>query len=104
MNGEPPDAVIVFVSAAHDYKELLGAINEGCRPKHLVGSSSAGEFTNRSRGEGSACALALRSDQIRFAASLGRDISSDRAAAAAQLVGGFQGLRDHSYPYRSALI
>lgn len=104
LAGNAPDAVVVFVSAVHDYGALLRAIVDGCHPKHLVGSSSAGEFTNRARGEGGACALALRSDQIRFSSAIGRGISRDRAAAAAQLVLGFDGLRDHSYPYRSALI
>lgn len=104
LPGGPPDAVVTFVSAAHDYPTLLRAIVDGCQPRHLVGSSSAGEFTSRSRGEGGACALALRSDEIRFSVGLGRNISGDRSAAAAELLGGFAGLREYAYPYRSALI
>ena len=67
-------------------------------------SSSAGEFTNQSRGEGSTCALALRSDELKFSTGVGRAISKDRADAAAQLASGFKGVRDHAYPYRCALV
>lgn len=104
FKGTPPDAVVVFASAVYEYDALLRAISDGCHPRHLVGASSAGEFTNQSRGERSACALALRSDEIKFSTGVGRAINKSRAQAAAQLVAGFQGTRDHSYPYRCALV
>ena len=104
FKGAPPDAVVVFASAVHDYEALLRAVSDRCHPRHLVGASSAGEFTNQSRGEGSTCALALRSDELKFSTGVGRAISKDRADAAAQLASGFKGVRDHAYPYRCALV
>jgi len=99
-----PDAVIVFASSRFDYAALLTAVREQCRPAILVGSSSAGEFTGDSRGEGTACALALHSKVIRFAAGLGRNVSADREAAARQVVSSFQGGDNHDFPYRAALV
>lgn len=102
--GESPDALIVFASAKYDYPELLRAIDATCKPKIMVGSSSAGEFTSSSRGEGSVSAVALRSSELRFAAGIGRGLRSDRASAAADLVSSFHGIRESRYLYRSALV
>lgn len=99
-----PDVVIVFVSSRFDYEKLLYALNEVCHPKVLVGSSSAGEFTRNQRGEGTACALAFSSPDVKVAAGLGRGLSIDRAKAAREVIASFQGLDSRDYPYRSALI
>jgi hypothetical protein len=104
LHGERPDALILFASSKYDYSQLLRALDAACRPTILVGCSSAGEFTNEANGEGLACAVALRSDQMRFSASVGRGLRTDRAAAARDLTAGFQGPTDQSYQYRSALI
>src|SRR5689334_19127350 len=82
-----PDAVIVFASSQHDYVPLLQAIHESCRPGVLVGCSSAGEFVTGDRGEGSASAVGIRSNIMRFTAGLGRNLRADRSAAAAQIAG-----------------
>lgn len=104
LDGRPPDAVIVFASARFDHATLLHALAETCRPGVLVGSSSAGEFTGGSRGEGSACALAICSPTMRFTATVGTGVSKDRALAATTVVAGFQGLRMPEYPFRTALV
>jgi hypothetical protein len=102
--GAAPDAAIVFASSNFDYEPLLQALHDSCRPGVLVGSSSAGEFTARDRGEGTACALAFRSDVMKVSAGLGRPVSADRAAVARAVVGSFQGLGDTTYPYKAALV
>lgn len=99
-----PDVVIVFASSRFEYDPLLAALNEACHPRVLVGSSSAGEFTGQHRGEGTACALAFRSADIRATAGLGRGVSGDRAAAAAAAVASFQGIGATDLPFRSALV
>jgi hypothetical protein len=104
LGGEPPDALIVFASSRHDYSALLKGINEACRPKALVGCSSAGEFISGSQGEGSVSAVALRSDDMRFAPALGTHLSQNRAMAAKQITSSFRGLRNHKHLYKSALI
>jgi len=104
FSGHAPDAVILFASSRHDYDALLGAIHESCRPGVLVGSSSAGEFVTRHRAEGAISALGIRSNQMRFAAGLGRNLQKDRRAAAEQIASSFRGLHTQEYKHRSALV
>lgn len=101
---EAPDALIVFASSRFDHTALLTALSDSCHPKLMVGSSSAGEFTGQRRGEGTACALALRSEDIQASAGLGRGVSLDRTKAARDVVAGFRGLGAREFPYRSALV
>ena len=104
LGDEAPDALIVFASSSFDHQALLTALAAECHPALLVGSSSAGEFTAAQRGEGAACALAIRSTEIQASAGLGLSVSVDRAKAARDVVAGFRGLGAHEFPCRSALI
>lgn len=98
LSGHAPDAVILFASSRHDYQTLLRALDDRCRPGVLVGCSSAGEFASGSRGEGSASAVGIRSNIMRFAAGLGRNLRGDRGAAAGEIARSFRGLTSHQYP------
>jgi hypothetical protein len=69
-----------------------------------VGCSSSGEFSSRGNQDRSACALALRSTEMRFVAAIGRGLRADRIAAAHALVSSFQGATTHAYPFRTALV
>jgi hypothetical protein len=102
--GAPADAVVVFASAQHDYAALLSALADAAGCEVVAGASSAGEFTHSRRGEGEVSAMALRSDSMKFSVGLGREMSEDPGAAAAQLVSGFQGVHECSLPYRAALV
>jgi len=104
LNGAAADAVIVFASAKHDYEKLLWGLAEGAGTDVIVGSSSAGEFTHSSRGEGYVSALALRSSSMQFSVGLGRGLTRDSVAAAREAVSTFKGLTGRPMPYRSALI
>lgn len=104
LSDHAPDAVILFASSQHDYSTLLGSIYDSCRPNALVGCSSAGEFVSRERGEGSASAVGLRSNSMRFTAAVGHNLRQDRRAAAAQLAASFQGTKSHQFAYRAALV
>jgi hypothetical protein len=99
-----PDAVIVFASSVYNYEELLHALNENCDPGVLVGSSSAGEFTSSDFGTDSACALAIRSDEMKFSAGIAEGISESRELAAGQLVRSLSGTGDFHYKYHSAMV
>ncbi|HZH29018.1 MAG TPA: FIST N-terminal domain-containing protein [Azospirillaceae bacterium] len=99
----PPDALVVFASPRYAHRELLEALCGECPAAVLVGASSSGEFTHDAQGEGMACVLALRSREMRFAAGVGRNISRNPAAAAAEMLAAFRGLSGYS-PYRSALV
>lgn len=104
LDHEHPDAVVVFASARYDHAALLQALVETCQPGVLIGASSAGEFTGTDRGEGSACALAIRSSTMRFATGVGTGVASDRAAAARRVVSMFEGVQRSEYPFRTALV
>ena len=104
FKGAKPDAVIVFASAQHDYDVLLEALAVACGTRVIVGSSSAGEFTNTSRGEGYVSVLGLRSSTMQFAVGAGRRLSEDPAGAADETLGTFRGLAGGPMPYRAALV
>jgi len=100
----PPDAIIVFISSAFDYGELLRTLDEACRPNVLVGSSSAGEFTGEESGVGSVSALAFRSPHMQVRAVLGTGVSVDTRAAARSMVDQFAGQGGVRFRYRAALV
>ena len=104
LQGESPDALIVFASPSYDYDHFLEALHSACRPGALVGCSSAGEFVSGVPRESSACAVAIRSEDMQFNAGLGRDLHSDRAGAARDLVASFKGRSSEDYSYRSAMV
>ena len=104
LNGAEPDALLVFASSQNDYGALLRALDEGCRPRTMVGASSAGEFTADSAGTGHASAIALRSPNMQFAASLAPAMNGGRAEAARQLAAGFHGMTSAEYRYRTAIV
>jgi hypothetical protein len=104
FGGAAADAIVVFASPQHDYAVLLEALAAGAGTRSIVGSSSAGEFSHASRGEGSVSALAIRSKDIRFSVGLGRNLSTGPAAAAREAVSGFRSIGKAELPYRSALV
>lgn len=104
LHGAAADAIVVFASARHDYERLLRSLADASGTETIVGSSSAGEFTSTSRGDGYVSALGLRSDSMQFAVGIGRDLTADPEGAARQAVSSFQGLSGKPMPYRSALV
>lgn len=104
LGGRSPDALILFASPKYDFPSLLQAIDASCAPRTLAGCSSAGEFTSDTRGEGFACALAIRSSEMRFAVGIGRGLAADPAGAASELCASFLGISSYDHAYRSALV
>ena len=104
LGGQKPDALILFASPAYDYSLLLEALHSSCEPEILVGCSSAGEFTSATPNVSSACAMALRSDEMLFSSSIGKGLRSDREGVAQHIVANFKGTTTRDYAYRSAMI
>lgn len=104
LGGQVPDAIIVFASSQHDYRELLGALAREGGTMTIVGSSSAGEFSEGSSGQGQVSGLAIRSKNMRFNVGLGRNLGSDPAAAARQVASAFEGIATPALPYRAAMV
>jgi hypothetical protein len=95
---------MIFAAPSYDHRALLDELVTKFPDALVVGASSAGEFMNRTQGEGLACALGLAGEDVRFGLGLARDITADAGAAARQIVSGFSGLSDYTFPYRSALV
>lgn len=104
FSGAAADAVVVFASARHDYDALLRALAEAAGTQVIGGASSAGEFTDRQRGEGQISALGIRSADMQFSVAVGENVSGDHHGAAAQVVGALRGMGNSPMPYRSALV
>jgi hypothetical protein len=101
-----PHAVLIFSSSRYDYQQLLKSFAQNCKSEIIVGCSSAGEFTSETQTEGAVCAIALRSEKLKFSAGLGTSISKDKSSAAATLVSGFRGLKKGSENvlYHTAIV
>jgi hypothetical protein len=104
FGGAPADAVVLFASVQYDFARLLPALAEQCGTRNIIGASSAGEFTDKARGEGHASVLALRSQTMQFSIGIGRGVSQAPVAAARQVATSFRGLAAHPMPYRAALV
>ncbi len=99
-----PDALIVLASPRNDYGELLEALSRTTGTTTIVGCSSAGEFTNAESGTGLTNVTAIQSTSMRFAASVGTDLSADHRAAAKSIAGGFKRGDFPTLPFTSALV
>ncbi len=104
LQGQSPDALILFASPTYDLEQLISAVKTSCHPTIVVGCSSAGEFSSSGHGVESACAAALKSSEMLFTAGIGHGLSTNPAQAAQELVASFRGLSTHDYVYRTALV
>jgi hypothetical protein len=103
LGGEGADAVVVFVSPRHAPGEVLEALKAASGAALVVGCSSAGEFVDGRHGVSAISALAFRSDELLFSASLGTGLRADRSAAARELLAGLRG-RVTDFPHRTLLL
>lgn len=102
--GGAPGAIVVFAAPDHDHHRLLDAIRFEFPHTHIVGASSAGEFTNSTDGQGMACVLALGGADVAFKVCVGHGLLHDPAATARQLVAGFTSLPPPELPFRAAMV
>lgn len=104
LDGERPDVLIIFASPEFEFQPLLNAVDTACRPRLLVGCSSAGEFSGCATGNASVSAMAIRSDDILFQAGLGTDLRDNGRNAIEQILPVFSGEKHPDFPYRNALV
>ncbi len=104
LHGQIPHVVILFASSVYHYESLLKALNHSCTPEILVGCSSAGEFTTFDFSTDSACAVAIRSSDMKFSAGLGKGIKTNRSQVADQLFSSLKGVGRYEYLFQSGLL
>ncbi|GGY98312.1 FIST signal transduction protein [Pseudoduganella plicata] len=104
LNGDHPDVLIVFASPEFDYQPLLCALDSACKPRLLVGCSSAGEFSGCATGNASVSVMAIRADDILFRAAIGTGLRNGTSSALKQVMPVFSGSEHPDFPYRSALV
>jgi methyl-accepting chemotaxis protein len=66
ITGGPPDLVVVFASTVYDLKALLKEIRVSSGASHVVGCTTAGEFTEQGPNSNSVEVMAVKSDGIVF--------------------------------------
>lgn len=104
LGKKKPNVVILFASSVYHYSELIQAVKESCQPEIMIGSSSAGEFTSEDFGTDSACAVAIYSTDMKFAAGIAEGISANRETVAEKLCQSLQGTSDYSYQYQTGML
>lgn len=104
LDGERPDALILFASPRYEFAPLLSAIDAACRPRLVVGCSSAGEFITGTSSTDSASAVAIRAPEMCFGAVLARGLRADHTGAAEQMAAAFRGPTSPGYRFRTALV
>lgn len=104
LGGGRPDVLIVFASPEFDFQPLLVALDAVCRPRLLVGCSSAGEFSGCSTANASVSVMAICADDILFRAELGTGLRNNFASALDQVMPVFTGSQHADFPYRNALV
>ena len=104
MNQLIPNVLIVFVSPAYDYSEMLKTMKAVFGNTLIVGSSSAGEFTSKKNSNDSVSAVAIYSDEISFSAAIATGIQNSREAVAEQLLHTLKGVNDYHYRYHTAML
>lgn len=101
---QAPEAVLLFASPVYEPGPLLDALHDACNPGVLAGCTSAGEFTFTGTSSSSVVALAISSDQMRFAVHVGTNLQDDLAGGAKALASTFDVEPDGEFPHRTALI
>src|SRR5688500_5096045 len=68
------DMVFVFAATNYRFADLLKGIRETTNNAQLIGSSTAGQFTQDRWGPESVAVMAVKSDSIRFHTALGTGV------------------------------
>jgi methyl-accepting chemotaxis protein len=99
----PADLVILYCSSNYDYAAVLATVRELTGSAPLIGSSTAGEFTERKVRLGSVAVSLIQSDQIRFFTGLAEEIDKDAETAVAGIISQVP-LDVPDYPHRCIFL
>jgi hypothetical protein len=92
------DFVAAFVSPAYEYQAVVETIESVSDGATLIGSSSAGEFTDRGSVSKTVTIAAIESDTMGFSVGLGTGLGEDTQAGLAEAAEALDPLED-DYPH-----
>ena len=102
LGAHQPRLVVVFASTQQPLEAVLPPIAKAYPQAVVLGSSTAGEFTERGDRKGHVSALAVSGD-VGVSAGLGRGLAADADAAVRTAAAGLAPL-DPTRPFRTALM
>jgi len=103
LDGARVDLSIVYSSSYYDPRKVVDAIREATNNAPLIGSSSAGEFTEEKVERGSVAVGLLSSDDIKIFTAITEGVKEDPEAAIKEVVAKLP-TDVEGYPYLTAII
>jgi methyl-accepting chemotaxis protein len=83
LEGARVDLSIVYSSSVYDFQEVVDSVREATNNAPLIGSSTAGEFTEEKVERGSVAVGLLSSDDIKIFTAITEGVKEDRCSEAA---------------------
>lgn len=82
--GGSPNLIIIFSSVAFDQEKMLQGVNSVAGDAVVVGCSDSGEITTEGPVKEYVAVMAVKSDQIKFTAGVGKGVGADAHKAGKQ--------------------
>jgi methyl-accepting chemotaxis protein len=102
LDGATPALITLFASTAQPLAEIMSAVAAAFPRSMLLGSSTAGEFTESGDANGSTAAFAVAGDYRCFG-GVGHGLKADPEAALREAIEGLP-LEVNGFPHRTALL
>ncbi|OEU61223.1 MAG: hypothetical protein BA867_10380 [Desulfobacterales bacterium S5133MH16] len=103
LEGGQVDLSMVYVSTEYDYTKVVDTVRKATNNAHLIGASSAGEFTEERVESGSVIVGLLSSDDIKVFTALAEGVKEDPEAAMRKIAADFRHKLE-GYPHLTAII
>lgn len=103
LDGAPVHLAMVYVSCAYDYQEVVDVVREATNKAPLVGSSTAGEFTEGGVSNGGISVGLLSSDSMHIQIASATGIRADVEAAMKAMRESLPGT-DTDYPHQGVIL
>lgn len=98
VDTEAVDFVVAFVSPTYEYQMVVDAIDSTTDGATLIGSSSAGEFTEEGSVSETVTVAAIKSDTMEFSVGLGTDLDEGVQTGLADAADGLEPIGEE-YPF-----
>jgi methyl-accepting chemotaxis protein len=102
LGGRPPELLVAFASTTQPLGAVAAALQESFPATHVVGASTAGEFTERGDAKSSVAVFALEGD-YKVYTGIGHDLRADAEKSVSAALEGLP-RQLHGYPHCTALL